>query len=162
MPFTSRHHRQNRSNQAITLPNSGDDHAQNKTMINSQRAALHRGAWPPGRRHARGAQHPARVRRIQIATFPTDPRGGRPRSKAQAPGCRPSSCRHTTAARPPSAATTLYTARRDTPVRGRSQAAFRPSRRGAGSALVAGSSRPRRRSRDGLSLRWLRIAVRSP
>ncbi|MCI1223748.1 MAG: hypothetical protein LKG01_07315, partial [Bifidobacterium subtile] len=35
MPFTSRHHRQNRSNQAITLPNSGDDHAQNKTMINT-------------------------------------------------------------------------------------------------------------------------------
>ena len=40
MPFTSRHHRQNRSNQAITLPNSGDDHAQNKTMITSLPAGV--------------------------------------------------------------------------------------------------------------------------
>lgn len=40
----------------------------------SRRAALYRGEWPPDRRHARGARHPAQRRRIQIATFPTCPR----------------------------------------------------------------------------------------
>lgn len=35
MPSTSRHRRQNRSNQAITLHKSGGDHALNKTIINT-------------------------------------------------------------------------------------------------------------------------------
>jgi hypothetical protein len=53
------------------VPPSTAHHRQRR----SRRAALHRGAWPPDRRHARGARHPARGRRIQIATFPTCPRG---------------------------------------------------------------------------------------
>lgn len=45
MPFTSRHHRQNRSNQAITMPNSGGDHTPNKTMINNTSAYASKKDW---------------------------------------------------------------------------------------------------------------------